>query len=273
MNSEDLIPKEIFKKVVDNGSSKTSINVIKLLILSLLAGIYISFGGELYIMATQDLNIGTSFSQFLGGSVFSVGLMLVVICGGELFTGNSLLIISLLSKRINFKGFIKNLSTVFLGNLLGSIFFAFLVYFSGVYKFNNMDWGYRAVTIANSKVNLSFLEALFRGILCNILVCLAIWMAFGAKNIISKIFSIYFPITAFVMSGFEHSVANMFLIPIGIILKNDQFLASKLININTTNLNWLNFFIKNLIPVTAGNIIGGMFFVGFLYYLVYSDIK
>lgn len=273
MNGEDLMPKEIFKKVVDNNSSKTSLNIVKLLILSFLAGIYISFGGELYIMATQDLNIGTSFSQFLGGSVFSVGLMLVVICGGELFTGNSLLIIPLLSKRINFKGFIKNLSTVFLGNLLGSIFFAILIYFSGVYKFNNMDWGYRAIIIANSKVNLSFLEALFKGILCNILVCLAIWMAFGAKNIISKIFAIYFPITAFVMSGFEHSVANMFLIPLGIILKNNQFLASKLINTNTTNLNWLNFFIKNLIPVTVGNIIGGMFFVGFLYYLVYSDIK
>jgi formate/nitrite transporter len=270
MNNEDLTSKEIFKKLVENGLLKTNMKIIKILILSFLAGIYISFGGELYTMATQDLNIGTSFSQFLGGSVFSIGLMLVVIGGAELFTGNNLLIIPLLSKKINFRGFIKNLFFVYIGNFIGSIFFAILIYLSGIYKFNNMNWGYKAILIANSKVNLTFIEAISKGILCNILVCLAIWMASGSKNIISKIFSIYFPITAFVMSGFEHSVANMYLIPIGILIKNSSELSSKLINLNISNLNWSNFFIKNLIPVTIGNIIGGMFIVGLLYFLVYS---
>ncbi|MGB9750258.1 MAG: formate/nitrite transporter family protein [Caldisericia bacterium] len=269
MNNDDLTSKEIFKKLVENGPLKTDMTIFKMLILSFLAGIYISFGGELYIMATQDVKIGSSFSQFLGGSVFSIGLMLVVIAGGELFTGNNLLIIPLLSRKINLKGFFKNLFFVYSGNLIGSIIFAFITFLSGIYKYNNFEWGYRAVLIANSKVNLTFFEALSKGILCNILVCLAIWMATGSKNIISKIFSIYFPITAFVMSGFEHSVANMFLIPIGIIIKNNETLSSKLVNIDIFNLNWANFFIKNLIPVTIGNIIGGMFFVGFLYYLVY----
>lgn len=269
MNNEDLTPKEIAKKWIENGLTKTNLSIIKILLLSFLAGMYISFGGELYTMATQDLNIGSSFSQFLGGSVFSIGLMLVVIGGGELFTGNNLLIVSLLAKKVNFKNFFKNLFFVYIGNFLGSLFFVFLIFLSGVYKFNNGNWGYKAILIANSKVNFTFIEALTKGILCNILVCLGIWMATGSKNIVSKIFSIYFPIMAFVMSGFEHSVANMYLIPIGIVLKNSEFLSSKLININLSNLNWSNFFIKNLIPVTIGNVIGGMFFVGFIYYLVY----
>lgn len=265
---DDLKPKEIFEKVVEIGKSKVNLKISKTIILSFLAGIYISIGGELYTMITQDIKIGTGFSQFLGGSVFSVGLMLVVLTGSELFTGNNLLIIPFLNKSIKFIELIKNWIVVFIGNLFGSFFYAYLIYLSKIYQFNSYSWGIKALTIANNKVNLDFLEGFSKGILCNILVCLAVLMAIGSKTYISKIFSIYFPIMAFVASGFEHSVANMYFIPVGIFLKNDINLIN-LINFDISKLNFKNFLIINLIPVTLGNIIGGAIIIGVLYYLVY----
>lgn len=265
---EDLKPKEIFEKLVEVGKNKMNLSIFKMLILSFLAGIYISIGGEMYTMITQDIKIGTGFSQFLGGSVFSVGLILVVLTGSELFTGNNLILVTVLKKEEKVTKLIKNWFFVFIGNLIGSIFFAYLIYLSKIYQYNSYSWGIKAISIANNKINMNFLEAFSRGILCNILVCLAVLMAIGAKSYVSKIFSIYFPIMAFVASGFEHSVANMYLVPVGIFLKND-FNLIKLINFDITNLNFLNFFIKNLIPVTIGNIVGGSILIGFLYYLVY----
>lgn len=265
---EDLKPKEIFEKLVEVGKYKMNLSIIKMLILSFLAGIYISIGGEIYTMITQDIKIGTGFSQFLGGSVFSVGLILVILTGSELFTGNNLIIITVLKKEENIIKLIKNLFFVFIGNLIGSIFYAYLIYISRIYQYNSYSWGIKAITIAYNKVNINFLEGFSKGILCNILVCLAVIMAIGAKNYISKIFSIYFPIMTFVASGFEHSVANMYFIPVGIFIKNDLNLIN-LINIDLTKLNFLNFFVKNLIPVTLGNIVGGSILIGVLYYLVY----
>lgn len=265
---EDLKPKEILEKLVEIGKNKMNLSIFKMLILSFLAGVYISIGGEVYTMITQDIKIGTGFSQFFGGSVFSVGLILVIITGAELFTGNNLILVTILKKEEKIIKLIKNWFFVFIGNLIGSIFYAYLIYISKIYQFNSYSWGIKAITIANNKVNMNFLEAFSRGILCNILVCLAVLMAIGAKNYISKIFSIYFPIMAFVASGFEHSVANMYFIPIGIFLKNDINLI-KLINIDLSNLNFTNFFIKNLIPVTLGNIVGGSLLIGLLYYFAY----
>lgn len=265
---EDLRPKEIFEKLVEIGKNKMNLKIYKMLILSFLAGIYISIGGSLYTMITQDIKIGTGFSQFLGGSVFSVGLIFVVLTGAELFTGNNLILVTILKREEAFFKLLKNWFFVFFGNLIGSLFYAYLIYLSKIYMYNSYSWGIKAISIANNKINLSFLEAFSRGILCNILVCLAILMAIGSKSYISKIFSIYFPIMAFVALGFEHSVANMYFIPIGIFLKNDTYLVN-LINFNISNLNFVNFLIKNLLPVTIGNIIGGAIIIGFLYYFVY----
>lgn len=265
---EDLKPKEILERLVEIGKNKMNLKIYKMLILSFLAGIYISIGGSLYTMITQDIKIGTGFSQFLGGSVFSVGLIFVVLTGAELFTGNNLILVTILKKEETITKLFKNWIVVFFGNFIGSIFYAYLIFLSKLYEYNSYSWGIRAISIANNKISLDFLEALSRGILCNVLVCLAVLMAIGSKSYISKIFSIYFPIMAFVASGFEHSVANMYFVPIGIFLKSDKNLIN-LINFDISNLNFINFLIKNLLPVTIGNLIGGSIIIGFLYYLVY----
>lgn len=273
LNVNDLSPKEIAEKVVEVGCTKAKLPFFKMLVLAILAGVYIGFGGELATMISHDLKIGVGFTQFLAGSVFSVGLMLVVIGGAELFTGNSLMILACLHGNAKVSGLLKNWGTVYLGNFIGGVLLALLMFMAGLWKFNDASLGLKAVTIANAKVNLSFLEAFSRGILCNWLVCLAVWLAFGSRNIVGKIFAIYFPIMAFVASGFEHSIANMYFIPYGLFIKSSilsKFAMSSSVQLpNLANLTWGNFFIKNLLPVTIGNIVGGAFFVGTIYWYVY----
>jgi formate/nitrite transporter len=272
-NVNDLSPKEIAEKAVEVGCAKAKLPFFKMLVLAILAGVYIGFGGELATMISHDLKIGVGFTQFLAGSVFSVGLMLVVMGGAELFTGNNLMITACLHGKAKVSGLLKNWGTVYLGNFIGGVLLALLMFMAGFWKFNDASLGLKALTIANTKVNLGFWEALSRGILCNWLVCLAVWLAFGSRNIIGKIFAIYFPIMAFVASGFEHSIANMYFIPYGLLIKNSvvsKFAASSAVQLpNLANLTWGNFFIKNLLPVTIGNIIGGAFFVGTIYWYVY----
>ena len=273
LNVNDLSPKEIAEKVVEVGCTKAKLPFFKMLVLAILAGVYIGFGGELATMISHDLKIGVGFTQFLAGSVFSVGLMLVVIGGAELFTGNNLMITACLHGKAKVSGLLKNWGTVYLGNFIGGVLLALLMFMAGLWKFNDAFLGLKAVTIANAKVNLSFLEAFSRGILCNWLVCLAVWLAFGSRNIVGKIFAIYFPIMAFVASGFEHSIANMYFIPYGLFIKSSilsKFATSSSVQLpNLANLTWGNFFIKNLLPVTIGNIVGGAFFVGTIYWYVY----
>ena len=206
----------------------------------------------------------------MAGSVFSVGLILVVIAGAELFTGNNLLTMCVLGKRISLKRMIKSWGLVYLANFVGSIILVWIMYGSGLWKVGNFGVGAKALSIANAKVNLSWVEAFCRGIGCNWLVCLAVWMALSSRNVIGKIFAIYFPIMAFVASGFEHSIANMYFIPMGIYLKgNSAVVAAANLTGKLNNLNWGSFWIRNEIPVTLGNIVGGAFFVGVLYWLIY----
>jgi len=215
-------------------------------------------------------------AQFVGGSVFTVGLMLVVIGGAELFTGNNLIVIPCLSKgkkradleTTSIAGLARNWGVVYVGNFVGALLLAFLVFGSGLYTMGGNQLGAKALAIANAKVQLPFAQALFRGILCNWLVCLAIWLSASADDTIGKILAIYFPIMAFVAMGFEHSVANMFLIPMGILLKGVTPVVAK-VSADLSNLTWEGFLINNLVPVTIGNIIGGAFFVGTLYWYIY----
>ncbi len=267
-----LSPKEIADTVVEASKKKASLNFIQLLLLGILAGVYIGFGAELYTMVSHDLSkyLGVGFSKFLGGSVFSVGLMLVVIGGAELFTGNTLMFTGLLSKKINTKGLLRNWSIVYIANFIGSLLLVVIMFYTGLWRTNEYSVGVTAVKIAAAKTSLSPIEAFFRGIGCNWLVCLAVWLAFAGRDIASKILGIYFPIMAFVASGFEHCVANMYFIPMGILLKNS--IAPYYIG-SLDGLTWSSFILNNLIPVTLGNIIGGAIFVGGIYYYAYQYPK
>lgn len=263
-------PKEIAEESCNIGMAKSQLKTTKTFILAVLAGAYIGFGGHLAITVTQDLSkyLGVGFAQFMGGAVFSVGLMLVVIGGAELFTGNNLIIIAYLSRKVKLKDLLRNWITVYLGNFVGSVLLAMLIFSSRLYTMGGYALGIKALTIANAKVNLDFVSAVSLGILCNWLVCMAVWLAVASDDVTSKIFSCFFPIMAFVASGFEHCVANMFFIPYGLLLKEIPNLAA-LSGLNLGNLTWASFIFSNLLPVTIGNFIGGTFFVGTLYCYVY----
>lgn len=236
-------------------------------VLAMLAGVYIGFGAQLSTAVKVGLaaTVGTGFSAFLGGAVFSVGLMLVVIGGAELFTGNNLIAMACCEGKAGVSGLLKNWVVVYIGNFAGSLLLALIV-FGGFYAYRDPGtMGSLALGIADAKVNLSFVEALCRGILCNWLVCLAVWLSASSHDTVGKISAIFFPIMAFVAMGFEHSIANMFFVPVGLLLKDFAGLTA------SANLTWVGFIQYNLIPVTIGNIIGGAFFVAVLYWYIYMQ--
>ncbi len=262
MDRQFLTPAETVQAIVENGKRVTTQPLSRTLVLSLLAGFYIAFGAELTTVVTQDAArfLGQGVARLLGGSVFSLGLMLVVICGAELFTGNSLLAKAALQGEIGWGKLLENWGVVILGNLAGSLFFAWLMFRSNLWQADQVAG--HSIAIAAAKSNLPFDVALVRGILCNWLVCLSIFMATAARDVTGKLLACYVPIMAFVASGFEHSVANMYFIPTGL------FLAQRL-GTPADTLTWSNFFFANLIPVTLGNIIGGVVFVAFAYWFVH----
>jgi formate/nitrite transporter len=265
---EDKAPQTIAETVARTvGVKKTTSPWLTVLVLGILAGAYIGFGGLLSTTVTYDMagSFGTGFSKFMGGAVFSVGLMLVVIAGAELFTGNNLMITSTLAREITFGTMLKRWGLVYVANFIGSLILAALFFFSGLWKTGGGALGATAVKIAYGKVSLPFSEALFRAIGCNWLVCLAVWMALAARQTIGKIFSIFFPIMAFVAIGFEHCIANMYFIPVGIFLRSWAGIPAP-DGIDPGILHWGSFAVKNLIPVTIGNIIGGGIFVGMSYW-------
>ena len=272
---EDKAPNTIAETVAQTvGVAKATSPWLTVFVLGILAGAYIGFGGLLSTTVTFDMAAkwGIGFSKILGGAAFSVGLMLVVIAGAELFTGNNLMVSSVMMREITFSTMLKRWGVVFLANFIGSIIVAVLFYFSGLWKTGDGALGAAAVKIAYNKVALTFSEALWRGIGCNWLVCLAVWMALAARQIIGKIFAIFFPIMAFVAIGFEHSVANMYFIPTGILLMNGAGFSS-IPGVDPNILNWINFLWRNLLPVTMGNIIGGVVFVGMSYWGAYLRPK
>jgi formate/nitrite transporter len=248
MEKRFLTPIETTQLITDNGRRILTQPVSRTWVLSLLAGFYIAFGAELATLVTSDTaqHFGIGVSRLLGGSVFSLGLMLVVICGAELFTGNSLLTKAALQGQIPWHKIAENWLIVIIGNLLGSLFLAWLMVESELWQIGRV--AEHAVNIAAAKCELSFGVALVRGILCNWLVCLAVFMAAAARDIPGKMLAC--------------SVANMYFIPTGLLLKAE-------LGLNLPNLTWSRFFIDNLVPVTLGNIIGGVVFVGFAYWFAY----
>ncbi len=264
---EDRKPSGVARLVTRSvGVKKATVPVLETLVLGALAGVYIGFGAALATLVGHDAadKVGVGIAQLLTGSVFSVGLMLVVIAGAELFTGNNLMIASVLGKEYGAGRMLSRWGLVYVSNFVGALLLAFIMYQSGLWKMASGAVGARAVAIARAKVNLPFGEAFFRGIGCNWLVCLAVWMALSAKDVGGKILAIFFPIMAFVALGYEHCVANMYFIPMGLLLKGAIGAAG-----GVQSLTWSRMLTANLVPVTLGNIVGGAIFVGSTYWWVY----
>ncbi len=262
MSSRFLSPTEAAAAIVTHGRRVLTQPLASTVVLSLLAGFYIAFGAQLATVVTHDAAayVGQGIARLLGGSVFSLGLMLVVICGAELFTGNTLLAKAALQREITWGKLLENWGVVLLGNFVGSLFFAWLMVKSELLSAPGI--AEHVIQIASAKTALSFDVAFIRGIFCNWLVCLAIFMAVAAQDISGKILACYVPIMAFVASGFEHSVANMYFIPAGLMLSDETGLVNE-------GLNWSSFLIDNLIPVTLGNIVGGVVFVAGAYWFTH----
>jgi formate/nitrite transporter len=264
-------PPEVAKTVVGVAQKKAATALPSLVILAVLAGAYIALGAIMFTIITNDLAayIGDGLTRLIGGVSFSLGLILVVLGGAELFTGNNLLVAGLLEKKVTAKQVLHNWFWVYLFNFVGALLVVALFYYSGIWKANGGAIGFRAINIAYAKATLPWIEALFRGILCNWLVCMAVWLSLAGKDAISKILGIMIPITAFVAAGFEHSIANMYFIPMGMFLKNHAALEALLNPGLIQSLTWRGFFLNNLIPVTIGNIIGGAVFVATAYWSAY----
>jgi formate/nitrite transporter len=266
-----LTPSEIAEKFIEIGIKKTSQSSWKLLLLGILAGAFIAFASQGSNVAIHTIE-SVGLSKTLAGALFAAGLMMVVITGAELFTGNSLIIVSCLEDRTRWAKMLNNWFFVYIGNFIGSIIIAFFIYSSGQLNFSENLLGGFTIKIAAYKTSLKFGNAFFMGILCNWLVCVAVWMASAAEDITGKLLSIFFPIWLFITSGFEHSVANMYYIPAGIFAKSNPLWMQSAISLGVTQeslegLNWTSLFIKNLLPVTLGNIVGGSLFVGTFYWI------
>lgn len=265
--------KEILDIISDSTVIKSNSETRKLLLLAILAGAYIAFGGFASTMASYNLiaNPDTfGLGKLVAGCVFPVGLMMVVLCGGELFTGNSLMITGIADKKIKWGGMFRNWAVVYIGNFIGAMIIVLFVNYADCFDVSGGLLGAITVKTAVAKVNLDFGKALVLGIMCNWLVCLAVWMATGAQETVSKIFAIFFIILPFVVGGFEHSVANMYFIPAGMIAAtNDAYV--QLLDLDVSGLNIGAFLLNNLLPVTIGNIIGGSGFVGMMYWLIHRQ--
>ncbi len=266
---DDLTPAEMAAKAVAVGVKKTGLDFWSMFVLALFGGAFIAFGA---VLATTVGSNGAEFpygvNALLKGLIFTVGLILVIVAGAELFTGNNLILMAVLSKKTTVAKMLRNWGVVYLGNLIGSVLVALIMVMSKQYTFAGGAIGKTALSIANAKTGLGFWSAIGLGIMCNLLVCLAVWLTFSARTTGGKILAIIPPIAAFVAAGFEHSVANMYFVPVGLLIKafDPAFYASAG---EYANLTWANFFIKNLLPVTIGNIIGGAFFIGAAYWFIF----
>lgn len=249
-------PKEIAAAYCAAGEAKVKMPAFRILILAVFAGMFIALAGVGAGIASVSISV-PSVAKLTGALLFPAGLSMVIVAGSELFTGNNLLIVPLLSGRITFLQMIKNWIIVYIGNLIGSLIISGLCSVGGVFSLFGGAAAESVVATAAAKVGMSFGKAFVKGILCNFLVCIAVWMAFAAKTVTGKIAAVFFPVMLFVLSGFEHSVANMYYISAGL------FVGS------ADGLTWGAMFVKNLLPVTLGNIVGGAGIVGCGYWSVY----
>jgi len=281
-----LLPQEMATRVEYLGVRKAEMPFLKMFMLAVLAGAFISLGGifattvgagSMVVTASSGEAAFTTglpygFNRLLVGLVFCLGLILVVVGGAELFTGNNLIVMAWANGKVRGRDLLRNWVIVYIGNFVGSIGTVLLMFFSKQYTFGANSVGITALKIGISKVEFSFLQAVALGVLCNALVCLAVWLTFSARSTVDKIAAIIFPITAFVAAGFEHSIANMYFIPYAIFIKNYDpayisVVGDKVANLD--KLSWQAFVFSNLIPVTIGNIIGGAVLVAAIYWAIF----
>lgn len=272
--SQILSPAETASGVIAHGKAKALLGWKKQLVLGFLAGVYIAFASAGSNMAAFNLLARPEtygLGKCLAGAVFPTGLMLVMLAGGELFTGNTLMGVALIERRITPVMLLRNWGVVYASNFIGAALIAHMFFISGLFSGGDAMLGGVTIRIASYKASLDFLPAFYLGVLCNWLVCLAVWTAWGAESTTGKILAIFFPIWLFITSGFEHCVANMYYVPAGIFAKaNTTFASASGLAPEALNaLTWRNFFIGNLLPVTLGNIVGGGVFVGTAYWFVY----
>lgn len=270
---DSFLPPAMAQKAEDAGVAKANLGKWRMLALAILAGAFIAMGAIFATTTTAGSTLPFGITKLVGGLVFCLGLILVVIAGAELFTGNNLIVMAWASGKVSTTKLLRNWVIVYVGNFIGSILTAFMMLLSGQYLFGSGAIGLNALNIANAKLNLGFGQAIVLGIFCNALVCLAVWLCMSARTTMDKILAIIFPITAFVAAGFEHSIANMYFIPMGLFIKSSAP-AAFWGDIGKTagdyaSLTWGNFFLANLLPVTLGNIIGGTVMVGLVYWFIY----
>lgn len=266
-------PAEIVEANIKAGERKAALSIHRMILLGVMAGAFIALGGAASSTAVHGIaDVGVA--RTLAGTIFPVGLMMVVFLGAELFTGNSLMILAVLEKKVSWKRMLRNLVIVYFSNLAGALLIAVLLVFSGNLDYSGGLLGAYTIKVAVAKLDISVVQGITSGILCNVLVCLAVMMAGAAKDITGKVWAIFFPICAFVVGGFEHCVANMFYIPAGILATMNQdyvLKAQETYGIAAEQISRLNVLnsLNNFIPVTIGNVIGGMLLVGLPFYLVY----
>ena len=268
-------PQQITENMIQAGVTKAKTPLGKMILLGIFAGMFIACGASASSVAMHAMtNVG--LQRLVGGCIFPIGLMMIVLVGGELFTGDCLMVMGCVHKKYGVSDVIRVLALVYGSNFIGSVLMAWMVCMSGQLGFTGGLLGAFTIKIAMGKVSLDFTTAFISGILCNIFVCIAVLMAGAAKDVTGKIFACFFPIMAFVVCGYEHCVANMYYIPAGIFAAgNEQFAARAMSEYGYTaeqlaELNWVNFFTVNQIPVTLGNIVGGMVFVGLILYGIHA---
>jgi formate/nitrite transporter len=294
INVDALLPQAMAIKAEDIGVKKASLDMASMFSLAVLAGAFIAIGAIFATtvsagsLATTDLAAGApaftstmpfGFTRLFMGLVFSVGLILVVVGGAELFTGNNLITMAFMSRRINLLALLRNWIVVYIGNFVGAIATAYVVFLTEQHAFGGASVGLAVLRIGDVKCSFDFVQAVALGVMCNALVCMAVWMTYSARTTTDKILVIILPIACFVAAGFEHSIANMYFIPLALFVKTlDPTVYAKIVaDLNNgadfAHLSWNNFFVANLLPVTVGNIIGGVVMVGLIYWFVYLRKK
>lgn len=271
-----LTPQQIVSANIRASAGKTQLPLLRMVLLGIFAGIFIACGASASSVAMHAVpNVG--LARLVAGCIFPIGLMMIVFVGGELFTGDCLMIMGCLHGSYSLWSMLQVLTVVFFSNFLGAALLAALVSSSSQFGFSGGLLGAFTIKVALGKVTMSFASAFVSGILCNLFVCIAVLMAAAAKDIAGKVWAIFFPIMAFVVSGYEHCVANMYYIPAGIFAAaNDTYVQAAMYQYGYSeaqleSLNWMNFLVKNLIPVTLGNIVGGMVLVGLPLYLIHRE--
>ncbi|WP_101049863.1 formate/nitrite transporter family protein [Macromonas nakdongensis] len=262
--SDAYAPREVARRVAEVGVAKARLPFLSLVLLGLLAGAFIGLGALGFVLVKSDPTLGFAAAQVLGGVVFSLGLLLVVVAGAELFTGNNLIVMAWADGQVSSTELLRNWAVVGLANLAGAAGLALLVYASGHPSLNGGAVGQTVVKIALAKQALPWDEALLRGVLCNLLVCMAVWMAMAGRSVVDKAVAIVFPIGAFVAAGFEHSIANMYLMPLAWLLQHGGAVPVDGAWVTVAGMlgNWL--------PVIAGNLLGGSVLVGLTYHVIYQ---